>query len=127
MKNNWQLLKLFFGVFQSINLPRLGSRLVKTISERQDLEDELILITEFNKMELQMVVNFCMEGILPLPISQLEKNVPIQISRFVSYVKRLNMGKNSFIIIILDLIQQTEVAKKFLKLRSFLFQTQQNP
>ena len=54
-----------------------------TISDKQDLEDELILITEFNKMELQMVVNFCMEGILPLPISQLEKNVPIQISRFV--------------------------------------------
>merc|ERR1719203_1393596 len=61
-----------------------GSRLVKTISDRQDLEDELILITEFNKMELQMVMNFCMEGILPLPISQLEKNVPIQISSVFS-------------------------------------------
>jgi len=61
-----------------------GSRLVKTISDRQDLEDELILITEFNKFELQMVMNFCMEGILPLPISQLEKNVPIQISSVFS-------------------------------------------
>ena len=87
-------------IFQSINLPHSGSRLIKTISERQDLEDELILITESNKMELQMVMNFCMEGILPLPISQLEKNVPIQISRFVFYVKRLDMGKYSFIVII---------------------------
>ena len=104
--NYWK--DLFFLVhtyFLILKPTSLGSRLVKTLSDRQDLDDELILITEFNKFELQMVMNFCMEGILPLPISQLEKNVPIQISRFVYLNLNLysstllpcpSMGQNHF-------------------------------
>merc|ERR1711981_634821 len=59
-----------------------GSNLVKTLSDCQhNLEDELILITEFNKTELEILVNFCTEGILPLPLTKLKENVPIKISR----------------------------------------------
>ena len=59
------------------------SDVIKIIENQQNLDDELILITEFNKAELEMVVKFCMEGILPLPMSKLEKHVPVHISRLL--------------------------------------------
>merc|ERR1712223_2336944 len=60
------------------------SDIVKIVENQQNLDDELILITEFKITELEMVVKFCMEGILPLPMSKLEKHVPVHISRVFS-------------------------------------------
>ena len=54
---------------------------ISTSHEDQNSEDELVLITEFNKDELKILVNFCTEGILPLPLTKLQSDVPIQVSR----------------------------------------------
>ena len=77
-----ELFRLNSMILAAFSSRGLSSNLVKTLSECQEnSEDELVLITEFNKDELKILVNFCTEGILPLPLTRLQNDVPIQVSR----------------------------------------------
>jgi uncharacterized C2H2 Zn-finger protein len=42
-------------------------------------EDDQTIITEFAKDELEMVVDFCQAGVLPVPLGKLQQGVPSQI------------------------------------------------
>ena len=77
-----ELFRLNSMILAAFSSRGLSSNLVRTLSECQEnSEDELVLITEFNKDELKILVNFCTEGILPLPLTKLQNDVPIQVSR----------------------------------------------
>jgi hypothetical protein len=71
------------GVSVAINklmLVAFSKKLHKPLEELESNCDETVIITDLSQEELEMVVNFCSEGILPKPLEELKENIPNQIS-----------------------------------------------
>jgi hypothetical protein len=86
IKTQTSIVRLVSMSGSSVNLSKLllvafSSGLQKPLEDLESKEesDETVLITEHSLEDLLTITKFCSEGLLPIPLEQLEQNIPDEI------------------------------------------------